>query len=148
MAEISIKKAALISAVSKYSSIILNLAFSAVLARLLTPEDYGIVAVTVVFTTFFSLFADMGIGAGIIQNKELTQDDINSIFTFSIKLGFLLCVIFALFSYPMSLFYKDSVYIPVGIFLSVSLFFSTLNMVPNAILLKEKKFMRKRKKKR
>lgn len=141
MAEISIKKAAFISAVSKYSSIILNLAFSAVLARLLTPEDYGIVAVTVVFTTFFSLFADMGIGAGIIQNKELTQDDINSIFTFSIKLGFLLCVIFALFSYPMSLFYKDSVYIPVGIFLSVSLFFSTLNMVPNAILLKEKKFM-------
>ena len=63
MAEISIKKAAFISAVSKYSSIILNLAFSAVLARLLTPEDYGIVAVTVVFTTFFSLFADMGIGA-------------------------------------------------------------------------------------
>lgn len=137
----SIKKAALISAVSKYSTILLNLVFSAILARLLSPEDYGIVAVTVVFTTFFALFSDMGIGSGIIQNKDLSQKDIDSIFTFSIILALVLCVAFILFSFPMSRFYKDEVYIPVGILLSISLLFSTLNMVPNAILLKQKKFV-------
>lgn len=141
MAEISIKKAAFISAASKYSSIVLNLAFSAVLARLLTPEDYGIVAVTAVFTTFFTLFADMGIGAGVIQNKELTQDDINSIYTFTVRISVILALAFMAFSFPMSWFYKDRVYVPVGMLLALSLFFSAMNMVPNALLLKEKRFL-------
>ena len=39
-------------------------------------------------------------------------------------------------------FYGNSVYIPIGCLLSVSLFFSTMNMVPNALLMKEKKFVR------
>ena len=141
MAEISIKKAAFISAASKYSSIVLNLAFSAVLARLLTPEDYGIVAVTAVFTTFFTLFADMGIGAGVIQNKELSQDDINSIYTFTVRISVILALAFMAFSFPMSWFYKDPVYVPVGMLLALSLFFSAMNMVPNALLLKEKRFL-------
>lgn len=136
------KKAAVISAISKYSTIFLNLLFSAILARLLSPEDYGIVAVTVVFSTFFSLFSDMGIGAGIIQSKELSQNDVDNIFTFSIRLGVILCFAFIIFSYPMALFYKNKVFIPIGIFLATSLLFSTLNIVPNAILLKQKKFLR------
>jgi len=141
MAEVTIKKAAFISAVSKYSSIILNLAFSAVLARLLTPEDYGIVAVTAVFTTFFTLFADMGIGAGVIQNKELTQDDINSIYTFTVRISIILAIVFVAFSFPMSWFYKEHVYVPMGMLLALSLFFSAMNIVPNALLLKEKRFV-------
>lgn len=141
MGEVSLKKATFITALSKYSTIFLNLLFSAILARLLSPEDYGIVAVTVVFTTFFSLFSDMGLGAGIIQNKELNQDDINSIFTFTIKLSIILFILFSLFSIPMSFFYKDKVYIPVGILLAFSLLFSALNLVPNAILLKQKRFV-------
>lgn len=140
--EISIKKAAFINAASKYSAIFLNLIVSAILARILSPEDYGIVAVTAVFTTFFSLFADMGIGAGIIQNKELSQDDVNVIFTFSGRLALVISLIFALFSYPLSLFYRNSVYIPIGLLLSISLFFNTLNIVPSALLSKEKRFLR------
>ena len=45
-------------------------------------------------------------------------------------------------SVPLSKFYGNSVYIPIGCLLSVSLFFSTMNMVPNALLMKEKKFVR------
>lgn len=139
--EISIKKAAFISAASKYSAIFLNLVFTAILARILSPEDYGIVAVTAVFTTFFSLFADMGIGAGIIQNKELSRNDVDGIFTFSVKTALVLSFIFALFSYPLSLFYRNPAYVPIGLLLSASLFFNTLNIVPNALLLKEKRFL-------
>ena len=49
----SIKQAAIINAVSKYATVIINLILTAILARILTPEDYGIVAVTTVFTNFF-----------------------------------------------------------------------------------------------
>ena len=107
MENISIKKAAFINAISKYSTIFIGILFTAVLARLITPEDYGIVAVTTVFTTFFGLFADMGIGAGIVQNKDLDSDDVNGIYSFTVKIGFLLILLFSLFSIPLSFFYKD-----------------------------------------
>ena len=136
----SIKKAVYINATARYSTLFLGLLFSAVLARSLTPEDYGIVAVTVVFTTFFSLLSDLGLGAGIIQNKELDQEDIGHIFAFSLRLALVLAGAFALFSIPMSYFYGNPVYVPVGILLAVSLFFNTMNVVPNALLLKQKEF--------
>ena len=136
----SIKKAVYINAAARYSTLFLGLLFSAVLARILTPEDYGIVAVTVVFTTFFSLLSDLGLGAGIIQDKELNQEDIGHIFAFSLRLALVLAGAFALFSIPMSYFYGNPVYVPVGILLAVSLFFNTMNVVPNALLLKQKEF--------
>ncbi|MBO6170207.1 MAG: lipopolysaccharide biosynthesis protein [Bacteroidales bacterium] len=140
MASSQIKKAVLLNAGARYSTIFLGLLFSAVLARLLTPEDYGVVAVTVVFTTFFGILSDLGMGAGIIQNKELTDDDIGSIFAFSLRLSLGLAAAFALFSVPMAMFYGNNAYIPVGALLAVSLFFNTMNVVPNALMLKAKRF--------
>ena len=141
MATPSIKRAIFINATARYSTLLLGTLFSAILARILTPEDYGIVAVTVVFTAFFGLLSDLGMGAGIIQNKELNQDDIGSIFAFSLRLAIILAGAFALFSIPMSLFYGNRIYIPIGILLAVALFFNTMNVVPNALLLKKKEFM-------
>lgn len=137
----SLKQAALINAASKYATVIINLLLTAILARILTPEDYGVVAVTTVFTNFFSIFADMGIGAAVIQNKELSENDTNNIFSFTLRLGIVLMLCFVIFSIPLCLFYNSSVYVPIGLLLSVSLFFSTVNMIPNALLMKEKKFI-------
>lgn len=142
MATSSIKQAAYINAAARYSTLVLRTLFNAVLARILVPEDYGIVAITAVFTVFFSLLADMGLGAGIIQNKELTRDDIGGIFAFSLRLGGVLAVAFALFSLPLSHFYGKRELIPVGMLLSIQLFFNTLNVVPQALLLKRKDFKR------
>lgn len=137
----SLKQAAMINAASKYATVIINLLLTAILARILTPEDYGVVAVTTVFTNFFSIFADMGIGTAVIQNKELTVDDTDNIFSFTIKQGIVLMLCFAVFSIPLSMFYNNAVYVPIGLLLAVSLFFSTINMVPNALLMKDKKFI-------
>ena len=105
MATSSIKQAAYINAAARYSTLLLGMLFNAILARILSPEDFGIVAITFVFTTLFTLLADMGLGAGIIQNKDLTREDIGSLFAFSLRLGLILTAAFALFAYPMSLFY-------------------------------------------
>ena len=86
----SIKRAAMINAIGKYSKVLLSIVVEVVLARLLTPHDYGIVAVVTVFTTFFSIFSDMGLGTAIIQRKDLTKEDINQIYTFSVYLVLIL----------------------------------------------------------
>lgn len=140
MEGISLKKAVIINFISKYSNIIMQLLISVILARLLSPKDYGIVAVVTVFTTFFSLIADMGFGPAIIQNKELKEKDINSIFSFTFYIACLIAIIFSIFSIPISLIYKNKVYISIGILLSISLFFSCLNIVPNALVNKNKEF--------
>lgn len=138
----SIKFATVISALSKYTNVIFNLLAGAILSRILTPEDYGIVAVVMVFTAFFSLLSDMGLGTGVIQNKSLDAEDINNIYSFTIYLGIAITFIFILFSFPLASFYEDKVYIPIGLLLSISLLFNTLNMIPNAIMLRNKAFIK------
>lgn len=139
--DISLKKATLITAISKYSNIFLSIAFSAVLSRILTPNDYGIVAIVTVFTTFFGLFSNFGFSSAIIQKKNLSQIETDSLFTFSFYIALILGSIFFLLSYPISLFYSNPVYIPICILLVIPLFFKTLNTVPNAILSREKRFI-------
>lgn len=137
----SIKKASMINAVGKYSKILLSIVVEIILARLLTPHDYGIVAVVVVFTTFFTTFSDMGLSTAIVQRKDLTKSDIDNIYTFTVYISVILMVIFYFFSYIIAEFYGSSVYVNVGKLLSISLFFNALNMVPNGILNRDKKFV-------
>lgn len=141
MKDISIKRAAIINAAASYSCVILQLMFSAVLARILLPEHYGILGVMTVFTTFFAVLANMGIGTAVIQNKELDKEDISNIFTFNLYIAIAFSLMFAAFSIPLSSFYNNGEYVPIGCLLAISLFFSTMNMVPNALLMKDKKFV-------
>ncbi len=141
MSEMSIKKATMINAVSKYGKVLMNLVFAAVLSRILSPTDYGVVAMVTVFTTFFNILSDMGLGSAVIQNKEITDNEVNDIFSFSCYQGLFLAVLFACLSFPISLFYHDTVYISICCILSISVLFNTLNMIPNAILMKNKRFI-------
>lgn len=141
MNDISIRKASLINIVVRYSSILIQILYSAVLARILTPKDFGIVAVLTVFSSFFSLLANMGIGTAVIQNKELSDNDNNSLFSFTVYLGLLLMILFSAFSFLIAFFYDNPVYKSLGAILSISLCFNILNTVPNAILLKQKRFL-------
>lgn len=140
MDNISIKKATMINAIAKYTQVIANIIFGAILARILIPDDYGIVAIITVFTTFFNILADMGLGSAVIQNKTLTDKDVSSIFTFSIYLALILAIIFSILAFPISVIYNNKVYMPLCWILSISIVFNTLNMIPNALLLKNKKF--------
>jgi len=128
------------NAFGKYTNLIIQLLITSILARFLTPSDFGVVAVVTVFQSFFIMLADMGIGPAIIQNKELNEKDINSIFSFSIAISIILGFIFLLLAYPISLFYEDSVYISVVALLSINVVFSTMITVPRAQLLKNKQF--------
>ncbi len=141
MKDISIKKAAAINASASYICVILQIVFNGVLARILSPEDYGIVTVITVFTTFFTVISNMGIGPALIQNKELTEEDISNIFSFNFYAAIFVTLFFAAFSVPLSKFYGNEMYIPIGALLSISLFFHTLNIVPHSYLLKQKRFM-------
>ena len=58
------------TALAKYSGIIISLVVAGILARLLSPDDFGVVAIATVIIAFFNLFTDMGISPAIVQHKS------------------------------------------------------------------------------
>lgn len=128
------------TAIAKYSGIIISLVIAGILARLIVPEEFGIVAVVTVIISFFSIFSDLGVAPAIIQNKELQQEDLSQIFSFTIWSGVILTILFFLCSWPISIFYNQPSMVVITQLLSINLFFASANIVPNALLYKTKSF--------
>lgn len=128
------------TAIAKYSGIIISLVVTAVLARLISPDDFGIVAIATVIIAFFGLFTDIGISSAIVQNKELTIKDLSNIFSFTFWMGISLSILFFLASWPIAQYYHSDVLRILCQLLSLNLFFAALNIVPNALFYKNKEF--------
>ena len=134
------KKGIFYSAIGKYSNVVIQLLVTAVLSRILTPAEYGVVAVVNVFLIFFQMLADFGIGPAIIQNKSLENEEINSIFGFSLYLALFLGIVFMFLGQPISTFYNNDVYKPISMVLAICVFFYGILVVPQSMLLRDKKF--------
>ena len=128
------------TAVARYSGLIVSLVIAGVLARLIPPEDFGVVAVATVIISFFGIFSDLGVGAAVIQNKILTDGDLSKIYSFTVWTGVLLAVLFFAASWPIAAYYEKSILKSLCQWLSVNLLFASVNIVPNALLHKAKRF--------
>lgn len=139
-AETSMLGALGMQAVSKYANVIVQLLVTMVLSRLLSPEQFGTVAIVTVFLSFFNILADLGISTAIVQYKELGQDDYNGIFFFSLLLGVILALVFVVLGLPISVIYQDGEIAKLCAASSPAVLFATMNMVPNGLLLQRKAF--------
>ncbi len=136
----NIRSGVLYTALSKYSEVVVSILIGATLARLLTPKEFGIVAIVGVFISFFNLLSSFGIGAAIIQNKSLTDDDISSIFSFSIVFGLVLAGIFFFLAPVISSFYNEPVLTNLSRLMALSLIFNSLKIVPYAMNARKLRF--------
>ncbi|MFI3238967.1 MAG: lipopolysaccharide biosynthesis protein [Bacteroidales bacterium] len=68
-----------------------------VLARLLTPDDYGVIGILLVFTTLSQVFIDAGFGAALIQKKNPSKEDYSTVFFINIIIA-VLCYLVLFFS--------------------------------------------------
>lgn len=120
---------------AKYSGVALNLIVTAILARLLTPAEFGEVAVLLVFATFFNLLTEFGIGPAVIYNKLLEYTELRSLFTFSLLIGLLFGLIFYALSPLIASFYNmDLLFVNALRTLSFSILFYSGQVVPLALL--------------
>lgn len=126
--------------VAKYSGLAISILVTAILSRLLTPENYGVVALSGVMVAVFNLLADLGIGPAVIQNRTLTRDDMNSINTFNSWLGLLLGSLFFLSAPYIADYYGNQEVKLVCQVMSVSILMGCVNAVPNNILYRQQRF--------
>lgn len=127
-------------AAAKYSGIFVGIAISVVLARLLSPEDYGVLGLAGTFVAFFSLLGSFGFGSAIIQRHDLTWEDYKDIFGVTAWVGLFLAVMMFFSSPYIAGFYKNNTLTPVCRLLSLNLFISFTNSIPDSLLSKSKKF--------
>lgn len=135
-----LKSGIIVTFIAKYSNIIAQLIINSVLARLLMPEEFGVIAIITVFISFFNILGGMGLGPAIIQNKSLDDKEISDIFKFSIIGALVIAIGFYFFSYFIAFFYTNKIYIKLGFLLAFSVFFSICNIVPNALICKKQNF--------
>ncbi|MDE7078405.1 MAG: lipopolysaccharide biosynthesis protein [Alistipes sp.] len=127
-------------ALAKYSGIIISLGITAILARNISPEAFGTMAIATVIMLFLDIFSDMGIGAAIVQFKTLTRKQLDTLFTLGLCIGGILSFILFLSSGNIAEYYGDPSLTDVCRYLCICLFFNALNIVPNGLMLREKRF--------
>ena len=111
-----------------------------IFARLLQPEDFGLMASAMVIIGFINVFRDLGIPAAIIQRQEITDDLFSSLFWLSVITGVILMIGLILVSPLLAEFFNNSGLIPILKVLSFSFLFSSLSNVQQAMLEKEMNF--------
>ena len=78
------------SAVQKFGNMGISFVTNIVLARMLTPDDFGCIGMLAIFITVSNTFVDGGFGSALIQKKEPTQKDYSTIFWWNIFISSLL----------------------------------------------------------
>ncbi|WP_368123070.1 lipopolysaccharide biosynthesis protein [Bacteroides thetaiotaomicron] len=128
------------TALAKYSGIIISLVVAGILARLLSPDDFGVVAIATVIIAFFNLFTDMGISPAIVQHKSLTKEELSDIFSFTVWTGIGISILFFAASWLIADYYESGILRTLCQLLSVNLFFASANIVPGALFYRNKEF--------
>src|SRR5262245_23469143 len=94
-------------AFSQIATQVTRLAVGITLARLLTPHDFGLAAMALVISAFVISFADVGLGAALVQRRKLTEIDCSTAFWTSLAAGALLSLAGFLASPLVADFYGD-----------------------------------------
>lgn len=91
-----------------FARAVLQLAQLAVLARLLAPEDYGLMAMVAVVLGFAGLFADMGINSAFVQQQKVSSEERSSLFWLNVCLSTLLTLLVIVLSPMLAIWFGDT----------------------------------------
>lgn len=89
----------------RFSHILVNFVSGIILARLLSPEDYGLIGMLSIFMLIAGTFVDGGFGFAIIQKKRPTQEDYSTVFFWNIGLALILYAVLYICAPAIALFY-------------------------------------------
>jgi PST family polysaccharide transporter len=118
----------------------LSLVVFVILARLLVPEDFGLVALAMVFVSLAQLVVDQGLGDALIQRREITREHIDTAFWVAVATGVLLTVVTVLLAGPIAAAVGEPELAPILQVLSITFVLSAFSSIPIALLSRELAF--------
>ncbi len=115
---------------------------SIILARLLLPSDYGVIALITIFIDIANVFVSSGFGAALVQKKDADEVDFSSVFYFSIVMSWVLYAIVFFCAPAVARFYDKEILTPVLRVMALKLPLAGVNSVQHAYVQKKMLFKR------
>lgn len=109
-------------------------------ARMLSPEDYGLMEMATIFTGYIFLFSDLGLGAAIVQKKDICHEDLSSLFWFLLIWAILLGLVCCLLAYPTAVFFQQEKLIRITQASSLLFIIGVLIIIPKNLLQRDVEF--------
>ncbi len=122
------------TAIGRFSTKGVSFVIGLLLARMLSPSDYGLVGMLGIFLAIAQTFIDSGFGSALVRKKDCSEEDFSTAFYFNIGVG-LLCFLILFFSAPLiANFFDTPILKDVTRVLSINLLVSSLSIVQYAKL--------------
>ena len=129
--------------VDKFAYNIILFTINIIMARLLSPTDYGLVGIMIVFITFSAILVDGGFVTALIQKKDRCEADFNTVYIINIITSVLVYLLLFGLSPVIARFYKEPSLVLLLRVLSLQLIISAFMSVPLTKLTIEIKFKKK-----
>lgn len=130
------------SATTQVSHQVLRFGISIVLARLLSPAEFGLFAMLAVFTGFVKQFGSLGFGASLVQKQNVRPEHLDTVFWINVATGLVLAGVLAACAPLIATFYNEPILRGVTIVVGLSFVIRSLNVVQSAMLQKQLDFRR------
>lgn len=119
---------------------IVHFAVSIVLARLLLPEDFGLIATVGVLTGLAGYFAGAGTSQALIRAKHVEQSHFNVVFTLQLLIGSIIYLVFVMLAPIFADFFGNPIYQTLLLVSGLSFFLRPFANLPSALLQREMRF--------
>jgi O-antigen/teichoic acid export membrane protein len=132
----------LVSVAMQYGNGALQIVAAIVLARLLAPEDFGLVAIVTVLTSFAPLLIDFGLGDATVQRSKITHAQVNSLFWLSSGIGLAVAIVVAACSPLIAWIYREPRLEPIALCSAITFLLGGLSNQHLALLRRSMRFGR------
>jgi O-antigen/teichoic acid export membrane protein len=122
------------TAIGKALNALVSLLVMALLTRLLTPADFGIVAMVAVISGFLNIMAEAGLSTAVVQKRDLDQSALSTLFWGGTGIGLVTSAVLAALSPLAAMFFAEPRLTAVVALLSPSFLFLAVGRVPNGLL--------------
>ena len=118
----------------------LNLVSTVILARLLIPRDFGLVAMVTAVTGFLAMFRHAGLAIPTVQREQITHAQVSNLFWINLGVSGLCALILAALSPAMAWFYRDSRITYITLILSTTFLIGGFRVQHLALLKRQMRF--------
>lgn len=114
--------------------------FTFYVIRLLDPKDFGMMTMASLLTAYLQMFSELGLGAAIIQQREVNQRSLSSAFWLLLGIGVVMGGTTLLLAYPTAWIFSNEELIPITQLISILFIVGALSTVPYHLLAREFQF--------
>ena len=119
---------------------LLSITSTMILARLLTPRDFGLVAMVATVASFLRVFKDAGLSIATVQRERITQAQVSNLFWINVAAGAVGTLILAGLAWVIAGFYHNARLIPIALLLSLTFVISGSTAQHQALLKRQMRF--------